>query len=81
MAKGKANKAQGDGGVIGFTGSNAPGTVKKRAKTPAALAGSKTSSRNAGSKGKGLTGKTQKTNIGNNRAGYAKTGVQRQFLG
>lgn len=78
---GKAAKAAGMGLKSPSVKGNAPGGVKKRAKVPARQKGTKVKTGTGGNVTVKASGKSQKTTIGNNRAGYAKTGIQRQFLG
>lgn len=82
---GKSARAVGGGGLPKSMKGNAPGSVKRRTATPSALKGSTVKSGiptgTKGSKSQGGSGKSQKTTIGNRRAGFAKTGVMRPNLG
>lgn len=78
---GKSARAVGGGGTPKTLKGNAPGGVKSRAKTPAGLKGLKKKSGIGGNVTVRASGKSMKTTIGNNRAGYASTGIMRPNLG
>lgn len=78
---GKSARNVGAGNFAKTMKGMAPGGVKKRSKTPGGFKGSKKKRGVGGNVTVRASGKALTTTIGNKRAKFVKSGVQRQFLG